>query len=310
MDWMTTYRYDEEKFLEDFESVMKKMIIAGYDAETELTFVTPALVSAVALPKISVAQASYASGQAVQLTVDNPDGDRVWIAIRRHDISPHDSTGSGNSEAWSYVCGSTTCSDQSMVANSFDIGGVGDGLWRAYLMKDMTAPYEAMAFSSAFSVGSTGIASSLARYDSGATVSISYANVWSSRFWITVYPADSTPDDAQSSSLEAWAWPCGDQTCNGDTMSSGEVSFSTIGDGVWRAFFMLDMYTPYESVAFSKTFVVGAVDQLFVSEEVYSVGENVEVSFYNPTGARVWIGVYPASTDPSNIEGSTEAWAW
>ena len=76
MDWMTTYRYDEGKFLEDFESVMKKMIIAGYDAETELTLVTPPLVPTVALPKISVAQASYASGQAVQLTVDNPDGDR------------------------------------------------------------------------------------------------------------------------------------------------------------------------------------------------------------------------------------------
>jgi hypothetical protein len=107
MDWMTTYRYDEEKFLEDFESVLKKMIIAGYDAETELTSVSPPLFSTVALPKISVAQTSYASGQSVQLTVENPDGDRVWIAIRRHDISPHDSTGSGSSEAWSYVCGST-----------------------------------------------------------------------------------------------------------------------------------------------------------------------------------------------------------
>ncbi|KAK1745394.1 hypothetical protein QTG54_003318 [Skeletonema marinoi] len=30
MDWMTTYRYDEEKFLEDSESVLKKIIIAGY----------------------------------------------------------------------------------------------------------------------------------------------------------------------------------------------------------------------------------------------------------------------------------------
>jgi hypothetical protein len=107
MDWMTTYRYDEEKFLEDLKSVLKKMIIAGYDAETELTSVSPPLFSTVALPKISVAQTSYASGQSVQLTVENPDGDRVWIAIRRHDISPHDSTGSGSSEAWSYVCGST-----------------------------------------------------------------------------------------------------------------------------------------------------------------------------------------------------------
>ena len=113
-----------------------------------------------ALPEISVAQASYASGQSVQLTVENPDGDRVWIAIRRHDISPHASTGSGSSEAWSYVCGSTTCSDQSLVSNRFDIDDIGDGLWRAYLMKDMTFPYEAMAFSNAFSVGSTGISSS------------------------------------------------------------------------------------------------------------------------------------------------------
>jgi len=86
LDIMTTYRYDEEKFLEDFESVLKKMIIAGYDAETELTYVSPSLFSTVDLPKISVAQASYESGQAVRLTVENPDGDRVWIAIRRHDI--------------------------------------------------------------------------------------------------------------------------------------------------------------------------------------------------------------------------------
>ena len=141
-------------------------------------------------------------------------------------------------------------------------------------MKDMTFPYEAMAFSNAFSVGNTGIYSSLARYESGATVSLSFANIWSSRFWITVYPADSTPDDAQSGSLEVWAWPCGDQTCNGDTMSSGEVTFNTIEDGVWRAFIMLDMYSPYESVAFSKTFAVGAVDQILVSKEAYSVGEH------------------------------------
>jgi hypothetical protein len=201
-------------------------------------------------------------------------------------------------------------SDQSLVSNSFDIDDIGDGLWRAYLMKDMTFPYEAMAFSNAFSVGSTGISSSLARYESGAKVSLSFANIWSSRFWITVYPADSTPDDAQSGSLEAWAWPCGDQTCNGDTMSSGEVSFNTIEDGVWRVFIMLDMYSPYESVAFSKTFAVGAVDQILVNKEAYSVGENVEVSFYNPTGARVWIGVYPASSDPSNLQGSTAAWSW
>ena len=177
-------------------------------------------------------------------------------------------------------------------------------------MKDMTFPYEAMAFSSTFSVGSTGISSSVARYASGATVSLSFANIWSSRFWITVFPADSTPDEAQSGSLETWAWPCGDQTCNGDTMSSGEVSFSGIGDGVWRAFIMLDMYSPYESVAYTDSFAVGAVDQIFVSKAAYSVGENVEVTFYNPSGARVWIGVYSASSNPINIEGSTEAWAW
>lgn len=93
-------------------------------------------------------------------------------------------------------------------------------------------------------------------------------------------------------------------------MSSGEVSFNTIEDGVWRAFIMLDMYSPYESAAFSKTFAVGAVDQILVNKEAYSVGENVEVSFYNPTGARVWIGVYPASSDPSNLQGSTAAWSW
>jgi hypothetical protein len=310
LDLMTTYRYDEEKFLEDFESVLKKMIIAGCDAETELTYVSPSLFSTVDLPKISVAQASYESGQAVRLTVENPDGDRVWIAIRRHDISPHDSTGAGSSEAWTYVCGSKTCSDQSLVYGSFEVDDIGDGLWRAYLMKDMTAPYEAMAFSRAFSVGNTGISSSLARYESGATVNLSFANIWSSRFWITVYPADSTPDDPKSSSLEAWAWPCGDQSCNGDTISSGEVSFNTIDDGVWCGFIMLDMYSPYESVAFTKTFAVGNVDQILVNKDAYSVGENVEVTFYNPTGARIWIGVYPANSTPSNLVGSTAAWSW
>jgi len=197
-----------------------------------------------------------------------------------------------------------------LVYGSFEVDDIGDGLWRAYLMKDMTAPYEAMAFSRAFSVGNTGISSSLARYESGATVNLSFANIWSSRFWNTVYPADSTPDDPKSSSLEAWAWPCGDQSCNGDTISSGEVSFNTIDDGVWRGFIMLDMYSPYESVAFTKTFAVGNVDQIHVNKDAYSVGENVEVTFYNPTGARIWIGVYPANSTPSNLVGSTAAWSW
>ena len=73
---------------------------------------------------------------------------------------------------------------------------------------------------------------------------------------------------------------------------------------------MLDMYSPYESVAHTDSFAVGAVDQIFVSKAAYNVGENVEVTFHNPSGARVWIGVYSASSNPSNIEGSTEAWAW
>ena len=52
-------------------------------------------------------------------------------------------------------------------------------------------------------------------------------------------------------SLEDWAWPCGDQTCNGDTISLGGVSLGNIGDRVWRAFMMLAMYSPYASVAFT-----------------------------------------------------------
>ena len=48
-----------------------------------------------------------------------------------------------------------------------------------------------------------------------------------------------------------------------------------------------------------------------VDKDIYNVGDNVEVSFYNPTGARIWIGVYPASSDPSNLQqGSTAAWSW
>lgn len=82
---MATYRFNEAKFLQDLESVLKKMIVNGYDADSQLTRVDGIPTSPLILPSISVLHNTYQSGETVRLSFKNPDGDRVWISVRSAD---------------------------------------------------------------------------------------------------------------------------------------------------------------------------------------------------------------------------------
>lgn len=305
---MAEYRYNEKAFLKDFEAVLKKMTINGY-TKSQLTLLVPEPVSSTTLPEIAVSRDNYMSGETIEVSFTNPSGSRIWIAVRRHDVNPNDSTGSGNAEDWAYPCGTKSCSQQSLTSGSFSFDNISDGRWRVYMMTDMTSPYEAVAFSSAFIVGEAGISTSQMKYETGSTVNVQFSNPLGSRVWLAVWSANANPNDPQSGSSAAWAWPCGSQTCNGDTLTSGSVSFSGIGDGLWRAFLMLDMVTPYESIA-STTFAIGNVDNIFANKKRYNINEKVQVSFDNLLGLRVWIGVFPADSDPQRLMSPSTTWSW
>mmetsp|Transcript_19626 Transcript_19626/g.30259 ORF Transcript_19626/g.30259 Transcript_19626/m.30259 type:complete len:826 (-) Transcript_19626:36-2513(-) len=311
IDLMSMYRSDETKFLQDFEAVLKKMILNGYPLpESQLTAVPPPTTPIVNLPSISASQATYESGQAVGLTFENPTSERAWIAIRRADSDPHELTGS--SEAWSWVCGTSTCSDKQQISGSFDLEGIGNGLWRAYLIATpQTSPYQAIAFTNPFPVGEAKLSTSLRTYTSGDTIEVTFANPLSSRIWMAVFPANANPHGL-TGSTQAWAWPCGSASCNGDTLSSGVLNLNGIGDGLWRVYMMTDMFSPYGTETYSNSFAVGNVDliEINASKKRYNIGESVEVTFDNPGEERFWIGVYPANTNPQDIDISSEAWSW
>jgi hypothetical protein len=100
----------------------------------------------------------------------------------------------------------------------------------------------------------TYISSSKSQYSSGEDVELTFTNPAGDRFWIGVYPEDVDPQNIKMSS-HAWSWPCGSTTCSSQSMKSGTFSI-TVGPGKWRAFMIIDMHWPYESVAYTNVITV------------------------------------------------------
>jgi len=161
MDWMTEYRLDE--FLEEFEAVLKKMILNGYNALSQLTTVPVSTTPFATLPRIS-------ASKAVDLTFRNPIGSRVWIGVYCSNSDPQ--ALSGSAETWSYPCGNKMCSDQSLKEGSFAVQTRAN-LWRAYLMAYMNytdGSYQSIAFTKPSAVGGVGIQASVSTSESGSSV--------------------------------------------------------------------------------------------------------------------------------------------
>jgi hypothetical protein len=240
-----------KKFIQDFEPALKKMLNNGYTSSNLVSVPVPSNPTSPS-PTILAKRSKYSKNEKVTLSFKNPSGARVWISVQTADTDPKNIR--DTSEAWAWPCGTTDCTEQNLTEGTFDIK-VGQGLWRAYLITDMTWPYEAIAFTNVFSVGYRSVSTSKSSYQSGESVEVSFSNPLGTRVWIAVYPADLDPQNL-SGSYAAWAWPCGSTTCNGDGLTSGSFNLD-VGDGVWKVFMMLDMYSPFESIASSATFIVG-----------------------------------------------------
>ncbi len=148
-------------------------------------------------------------------------------------------------------------------------------------------------------------------YNVGEAVSIQFENEKSDRVWLGIYGADEDPRNLGFSSSEDWLYPCGSKTCSDQTRTSGQVSFD-VGEGAWKAYLINDMSWPYTSVAFTDTFVVSHKNpSIAVSQTSYSEDDSVQVSFENPRGNRVWLGVYQEDSDPNYLNAmKSEDWSW
>ena len=197
----------------------------------------------------------YLSGASIELSFQNPGNNRAWISIQPSDADPHDITSS--SEAWSWVCGSKSCSNQSLSSGTLTVPSVSNGTWRAFLILDMYSPYESVAYTDTFVVSDAMpmITSSKQHYLSGASIELSFQNPGNNRAWISIQPSDADPHDITSSS-EAWSWVCGSKSCSNQSLSSGTLTVPSVSNGTWRAFLIWDLDHPYESVAYTDEFVV------------------------------------------------------
>ena len=101
---------------------------------------------------ITSSKTIYDGGESIQLSFQNPSSSRAWISIQPANTDPQNIVSS--SEAWSWVCGSTSCADKTVSSGTFELASVSSGTWRAYLILDMNWPYEAVAYTEAFEVGS------------------------------------------------------------------------------------------------------------------------------------------------------------
>jgi len=106
----------------------------------------------------------------------------------------------------------------------------------------------------------TRISSMKRHYTNGEKVRLTFHNPANDRIWISVFSADADPHNIKDSS-QGWTWPCGSKTCDEDSKSSGKVSIGAVKNGNWRAYMMVDMYVPYESVAYTEEFQVGGCDE-------------------------------------------------
>jgi len=125
-------------------------------------------------------------------------------------------------------------------------------------------------------------------YNTGETVSLGFENLPGDRFWMAVYSAEADPRHL-TVSTEGWSWPCGSKDCADQSLTSGTVNLEDIGDGAWKVYMIVDMSWPYESVAFTETFIVGPPLQASIStpNSYCPHGDSIPVSFQNPDGNRV-----------------------
>ncbi len=99
---------------------------------------------------ISSLKSNYAIGESITVSFINPESAHAWISVQPANTDPHNIVSS--SEAWSWVCGTTTCTSQYESSGTFEILGVSTGQWRAFLILDMYSPYESVAYTDVFEV--------------------------------------------------------------------------------------------------------------------------------------------------------------
>eukprot|EP00594_Rhizosolenia_setigera_P004214 CAMPEP_0178948532 /NCGR_PEP_ID=MMETSP0789-20121207/5531_1 /TAXON_ID=3005 /ORGANISM="Rhizosolenia setigera, Strain CCMP 1694" /LENGTH=352 /DNA_ID=CAMNT_0020628921 /DNA_START=748 /DNA_END=1806 /DNA_ORIENTATION=+ len=269
--------------------------------------------------KISTSKSCYSGEEMVRLSFSNPVGSRVWIAIFPEDTDP--SNISGSSQNWAWPCGSQGCRGDSLTSNEFDISVDADGMWRAFLMNDMYAPYKSLAYSNSFEVKSTSgncpnyfISVSKGAYLPNEPVVINFENPLGTRIWFGVYEASADPTNLNYSQSEDYVYPCGDKTCTDQSLTSGTVTLNNVeAEGNWRVYLISFSDTwPYQALAFTKDeIMVRSTVSIATSKSSYSVGEVVNVNYVNASNERFWMGVYESSADPTNLNDSqSEDWAW
>jgi hypothetical protein len=211
---------------------------------------TPAFTAAT----VAVSEESYSAGGSVTIDYLNPAGLHIWLGVFAADEDPNNLP---SSEDWAWPCGSKNCQEQWLTAGTIYLNEIGVGSWKAFIIADMTRPYEALAWSETFVVepASVGMVSVLkSSYSVGETIVASFENPLGYNIWLGVYSDNSDPNKLLRS--EDWRWPCDSQTCTDHSLTMGTVNFSNVRKGSWRVYLIKEMSWPYKSLSYSDVFVV------------------------------------------------------